>query len=194
MSVWVHHGDKPQRSGAMVQHTGGEGRKLKTKKVTLHFQVTLNQCHIFLHNSHGLWLCCRWRGWTSRWWAAPNSSSAAWRRSLSWDAPGMLWRLNCRPSTEWYPASWPSPTRQGWQQPWHLHGAVFPKLCPSEVPLFAKGSMAKKRACGQVSLGNAGSTGTFLQAFNKPICPVDLPEGDAWYSAFQTYLTLDPLF
>lgn len=33
---------------------------------------------------------------------------------------------------------------------------MFHKLCPSEVPLFAKGPMAKKGACGPKSLGNAG--------------------------------------
>lgn len=36
MSIWVDHGDKPQRCRRVVQHTGREGRKCKNKKLTLH--------------------------------------------------------------------------------------------------------------------------------------------------------------
>lgn len=104
-------------------------------------------------------------------------------------------------SGDWTAGPAPNGTQQA-DQAKHDRDGSSPDTCmvqcfPNCVPqkfLFAKGSMAKKRACGQVSLWNAGSTGTFLQAFNKLICPVDLPEGDVWYSAFQTYLTLDPLF
>lgn len=117
MSVWVYHRDKSQRCGTMVQHTGREGRKVKNKKLTLYFQEPFNQSHVFPQNIHGPWLCFRWRSWTSRWWQALSSSNTARRRSLNWDALWTFWRLNFRPSIEWYPTSWPSLAQQWWQQP-----------------------------------------------------------------------------
>ena len=116
MSVWVDHGDKPQRCRRVVQHTGREGRKCKNKKLTLLPGALETQSSFpCMISFDGLWLCFRWRSWTSRWWPALNNSSATRRRSLNWDAPWMLWRLNCTPSTAWYLKHWPDPAQQWWQ-------------------------------------------------------------------------------
>ena len=49
MSLWVHHGDKPQRCGRVVQHTGREGRKFKNRKLTL-FPGALETVKFSLHD------------------------------------------------------------------------------------------------------------------------------------------------